>query len=77
MATEDIAEAATLSTSLDPYGQLVRVLMPRASHVAIYDRLSTPVWLSDGQDGTGLLHLVEESLNSVRYGSAGNDQDSS
>lgn len=75
MANEDISEAATLSTSLDPYGQLVRVLMPRASHVAIYDRLSTPVWVSDGQDGAGLLHLVEESLNSVRYGSTGTDQE--
>lgn len=76
MATEDLVEAATSSTSLDPYGQLVRVLMPRASHVAIYDRLSTPLWLSDSQDGADLLHLVEESLNSVRYGSSSADQES-
>ena len=76
VATEDLVEAGTFSTSLDPYGQLVRVLMPRASHVAIYDRLSTPLWVSEGQDGDDLLRLVEESLNSVRYGSAGVDQDS-
>lgn len=75
VANEDV-EAATFSTSLDPYGQLVRVLMPRASQVAIYDRLSTPLWLSDGQDGADLLRLVEESLNSVRYGSSGSDQES-
>ncbi len=40
--------------------------MPRASYIAIYDRLSTPLWLSDGYDGTDLLHLVEESLNAAR-----------
>ena len=75
MATEDLVEAATFSTSLDPYGQLVRVLMPRASQVAIYDRLSTPLWLSDGKDSADLLRLVEESLNSVRYGTSGSDQE--
>lgn len=76
MANEDFVESATFSTSLDPYGQLVRVLMPRASQVAIYDRLSTPLWLSDGKDGADLLRLVEESLNSVRYGSSSTDQES-
>lgn len=76
MANEDFVDAATFSTSLDPYGQLVRVLMPRASQVAIYDRLSTPLWLSNAHDGADLLHLVEESLNSVRYSSAGADQES-
>lgn len=72
---EDTA-AAALSTSLDPYGQLVRVLMPRASYIAIYDRLSTPVWLSDGYDGADLLQLVEESLNAVRNQSAARDAES-
>src|SRR5688572_10395581 len=76
VANEDFIEAATYSTSLDPYGQLVRVLMPRASQVAIYDRLGTPLWLSDGQDGGDLLRLVKESLNSARYSSSGADQES-
>lgn len=67
-ADDETVEAATFSTSLDPYGQLVRVLMPRASCIAIHDRLSTPLWLSDGHDGTDLLQLVEESLNTVRSG---------
>jgi diguanylate cyclase (GGDEF)-like protein len=75
VANEDFGEAAAFSTSLDPYGQLVRVLMPRASQVAIYDRLSMPLWLSDGHDGADLLRLVEESLNSVRYGSSATDQE--
>lgn len=76
MANEDFVEAATFSTSLDPYGQLVRVLMPRASQVTIYDRLGTPLWLSDARDGADLLRLVEESLNSVRYAKTGSDQES-
>ena len=66
VANEDSVDGTTFSTSLDPYGQLVRVLMPRASYVAIYDRLSTPLWLSDGHDGANLLHLVEESLSAIR-----------
>lgn len=65
-ADDDTVEAAAFSTSLDPYGQLVRVLMPRASYIAIYDRLSTPLWLSDGKDGVDVLRLVEESLSSFR-----------
>lgn len=68
VADEDTVAATAFSTNLDPYGQLVRVLMPRASCIAIYDRLSTPVWLTDGHDGTDLLQLVEESLNSLRRG---------
>jgi diguanylate cyclase (GGDEF)-like protein len=63
---EDTIEAQALSTSLDPYGQLVKMLMPRASCIAIYDRTSTPLWLSDGCDGPDLTHLMEEALNSAR-----------
>ncbi|HJY41499.1 MAG TPA: EAL domain-containing protein [Steroidobacteraceae bacterium] len=59
---EDTIEAQALSTSLDPYGQLVKMLMPRASCIAIYDRTSTPLWLSDGCDGPDLTHLMEEAL---------------
>ncbi|WP_175597252.1 bifunctional diguanylate cyclase/phosphodiesterase [Peristeroidobacter soli] len=64
-ADDETIEATAFSTSLDPYGQLVRVLMPRASYIAIFDRLSTPLWLSDGYDGFDLLHLVEESLHAA------------
>ena len=35
---EDTVEAQALSTSFDPYGQLVKMLMPRALCIAIYDR---------------------------------------
>lgn len=72
-ADDETVEATAFSTSLDPYGQLIRVLMPRASYIAIFDRLSTPLWLSDGYDGFDLLHLVEESLNAARTEGAAHD----
>ena len=53
---EDTVEAQALSTSLDPYGQLIKMLMPRALCIAIYDRMGVPLWQSDGCDGTDLLH---------------------
>jgi diguanylate cyclase (GGDEF)-like protein len=51
------------ATSLDPYGQLIKMLMPRAQSIAIYDRLGLPVWLNDGQDSTGLQELVGDALS--------------
>jgi diguanylate cyclase (GGDEF)-like protein len=71
---EDTIEAQALSTSLDPYGQLVKMLMPRASCIAIYDRTSTPLWLSDGCDGPDLPHLMEEALAAAINDSADPDE---
>jgi diguanylate cyclase (GGDEF)-like protein len=65
---DDSIEAQSLTTSLDPYGQLVKMLMPRSSCIAIYDRMSIPLWLSDGYDGHDLAQLVEEALDSARRG---------
>lgn len=65
---EDTIEAQALSTSLDPYGQLIKMLMPRALCIAVYDSMGTPLWLSDGCDGPDLLQIVEEALNSARSG---------
>jgi GAF domain-containing protein len=62
---EDTIEAQALSTSLDPYGQLVKMLMPRASCIAIYDRNSVPLWQSDGCDVSDLANLIEEAINAV------------
>lgn len=62
---EDTVEAEALSTSLDPYGQLVKMLMPRALCIAIYDRMGVPLWLSDGSDRMDLMQLAEESLNAA------------
>jgi diguanylate cyclase (GGDEF)-like protein len=63
---EDTVEAESLSTSLDPYGQLLKMLMPRAQSLAIHDRMGMPLWMSDGCDNGDLLQLVEECLNSAR-----------
>ena len=63
---EDTIEAQALSTSLDPYGQLVKMLMPRASCTAIYDRNSVPLWMSDGCDGPDLSNLIEEAINAAK-----------
>jgi diguanylate cyclase (GGDEF)-like protein len=71
---EDTIEAQALSTSLDPYGQLVKMLMPRASCIAIYDRTSTPLWLSDGCDGPDLTHLMEEALTAANKGDGDPDE---
>jgi diguanylate cyclase (GGDEF)-like protein len=63
---EDTIEAQALSTSLDPYGQLVKMLMPRANCIAIYDRNSVPLWMSDGCDVSDLSNLIEEAINAVK-----------
>jgi len=65
---EETIEAESLSTSLDPYGQLFKMLMPRAASIAIYDRMAVPLWLSDGYDGHNLAQLVEEALNAAQQG---------
>jgi diguanylate cyclase (GGDEF)-like protein len=38
------------STSLDPYGQLLQMLMPRAHAIAIHDALGVTVWITDVED---------------------------
>lgn len=65
---EDTIEAESLSTTLDPYGQLIKMLMPRALCIAIYEGMGMPLWVLDGYDGPDLLQLVEEALNSARAG---------
>ncbi len=63
---EDTVEAQALSTSLDPYGQLLKMLLPRAQSISIHDRMGMPLWLSDGCESNDLLQLVEEALTSAR-----------
>lgn len=59
-------EAQTLPTSLDPYGQLIKLLLPRALSIAIFDAMAIPLWLSDACEETDLLPLVEEALTAAR-----------
>ncbi len=50
------------AASLDPYGQLIKMLMPRAQSIAIYDRMGLPVWLNDGLDAPELHRLLHDAL---------------
>jgi diguanylate cyclase (GGDEF)-like protein len=65
---EDTVEAQGLSTSLDPYGQLLKMLMPRAHCITIHDARGMPLWMSDGCGSGDVLQLAEEALNSARQG---------
>lgn len=51
--------------SLDPYGQLLRMLVPRASGIAFYDARGTPLWVADGYDGPDPQPVVEQALSQV------------
>ena len=61
---EALAEgpAPISTTSLDPYGQLVKMLMPRAQSIVIYDRMGLPVWLNEGVDAPELHHHLQDAL---------------
>jgi diguanylate cyclase (GGDEF)-like protein len=54
------ASAAPGGTSLDPYGQLLKMLLPRAHAIAVYDRLGVAVWENEG-DQTDLEMLLQQA----------------
>lgn len=62
----DTVTAQVLSTSLDPYGQLIKMLMPRAISIGIFDREGLPLWWSDGVESAEVFELIEEA----RFGDA-------
>ena len=48
-------------TSLDPYGQLLKMLLPRAHAIVVYDRLGVTVWSSEDNDDTELQALQQHA----------------
>ena len=48
--------------TLDPYGHLLRMLVPRASGIAFYDAQGSQLWISDRYDGPDPQPLVDEAL---------------
>jgi diguanylate cyclase (GGDEF)-like protein len=56
---------ASAKPSLDPYGQLLRMLVPRASGIAFYDARGTALWVSGGYDGPDPQPVVEQALGRV------------
>jgi len=61
-AALDGAPAPIGATTFDPYGQLVKMLLPRAQSIAIYDRMGLPIWLNDGLDSPELHRILQEAL---------------
>ncbi len=51
--------------NLEPYGQLLRMLMPRALGIGFYDANGAPLWVADGYDGPEPAPLVSAALASV------------
>ena len=56
------APAPIGATSFDPYGQIVKMLLPRAQSIAIYDRMGLPVWLNDGVDSPELHRALQDAI---------------
>src|SRR5262245_53986592 len=62
-STIDTVTAPVLPTSLDPYGQLIKVLMPRAVGIAIFDREGMAMWISDGIENPDLQEVINETVS--------------
>jgi len=48
--------------NLDPYGHLLRMLMPRALGIGFYDAKGAPLWVAPGYDGPDPLPLIQAAL---------------
>jgi len=56
---------ASARPNLDPYGQLLRMLMPRALGIGFYDTAGVALWVAPGYDGPDPLPLVQAALANV------------
>jgi diguanylate cyclase (GGDEF)-like protein len=65
-----VAPAPAGGTSLDPYGQLIKMLVPRADAIVVYDRMGVVLWATDGQDFAELQALVQDA-QSIELSEAG------
>jgi diguanylate cyclase (GGDEF)-like protein len=53
---------ASAKPDLDPYGQLLRMLMPRAVGIGFYDAKGNPLWVASGYDGPDPAPLVAAAI---------------
>jgi diguanylate cyclase (GGDEF)-like protein len=53
---------AQSGTSLDPYGQLLKMLLPRAHTIVVYDHLGDTLWSSEDNDVTDLQVLLQRVM---------------
>jgi diguanylate cyclase (GGDEF)-like protein len=51
--------------NLDPYGQLLRMLMPRAVGIGFYDAKGVALWVADGYDGPDPTPLIAQALEQI------------
>ena len=65
---ESIADA---SAGYAPYGQLIKMLLPSAGSVAIYDARKELIWCSDGYGRPDLRELLERNTTSDTFASRG------
>ncbi len=49
--------------SLDPYGQLIKMMLPRAQTIVVYGSGGAPLWVSAGQDDPDLRRFAEEVID--------------
>ena len=65
VAMELPTHLASAKPNLDPYGQLLRMLMPRALGIGFYDAHGAPLWVAAGYDGPDPAPLVAAALAQV------------
>jgi len=59
------AHLASVKPDLDPYGQLLRMLMPRAVGIGFYDARGQVLWTADDYEGPDPAPLVAAALGRV------------
>ncbi|MGE0115638.1 MAG: EAL domain-containing protein [Steroidobacteraceae bacterium] len=59
--TSDVAVSMDIS-SLNPYGQLLKMLLPRALNIAIHDRNGLLLWSADACESGELQQLVDDEI---------------
>jgi len=60
--TEEGLQPEAVPTSLNPYGQLLKMLQPRALNIAIYDREGVVLWTASDCESAALHELVEDVI---------------
>jgi diguanylate cyclase (GGDEF)-like protein len=57
-----VATEQNAATDLEPYGRLIRMLLPRAQAMAIYGPDTSPLWISGGQDDPDMHRFATDAL---------------
>ncbi|HXQ64360.1 MAG TPA: bifunctional diguanylate cyclase/phosphodiesterase [Steroidobacteraceae bacterium] len=57
-----VQKSPSATAGLDTYGQLIRMLLPRAQSISIYGSDARTLWASDGQDDPDLQRLAADLM---------------